>query len=690
MLPKESQRKFLFALYAVYLNSAGKYKAMPKEIAEAVKSPESLSVWEKAETDEDVEGILKMVAAGKNVELKPLGVAMKNLLMSQDLFGPAFYDLISKFARYFRTGSESAAKAIQARSTSSIFPDWIRTAFKAKEIDQGGVQSEMEKFVKSVIGKSAPGLTAPQAQKLREKDVEKYRQYLKLRKEFQLAWKNTAANYVRENGNPLVKMEDLEAHLDSLGLTYSIPKGFTGQVNADLEWYDNDGNRIAGVPSAHMYPTVVMNTNRKPGGYIFTAMPAVSSAKPKYFYLAKELLERRNKKFQAVKDVVPVIDHARKVWLSGIRHFDLEDDKTVAAVAIELSYQFASRIGTEGNETKGQSTYGLATCLMKHLKFQGTNGFTLTYPGKDNIKTSHRFVAKTAEDRMVLDAVKQLADGKEPTEPIFTVGTGEDRKPLRPAVVNMVFRKLIGTKALSIHKIRTLRGTVTFSKQLEDFLRANKGKELTERQAMQQLRLMATEVGKQLNHVRTAADGEEKVTPDTALKNYIDPSVQARLFDAFALPYPKYLLKAMGKHRLESSVITAEGEDPSVEELEDELGDDAFETPSEDDAVESEPMDPVESEETPTEEPVEPEPSEEESPADVIEPEPEEAPEEKPKKDKKDKEEEPEEEEEPKKEEEEDPAETMDEARKAAEETAEEDSALLRSILLEPANADNN
>lgn len=693
MLTKDQQIRFLTSLYAVYANSAGMYKKLGESISSSIKDAEAINVWRsvaKSSPKEDIRGILMQAAQGKNIELKPLGVALKKFLneSGSDTFAPPVANLTGRFSGYFRTGSQVGANAISKASSSSVFPSWVRTSFQEKKIDQSEVADSLKSFVKEVTGKPGNGLTVEQANELRSTDKEKYREYLKLRRDFQLSWKNAASNYIRENGDPLVDMKDLLAYLDEQGLEYAIPSGFTGKVDAELRWYDSNGELIGGVPTAHMFPKVRMNTTRKPGEYVFTAIPANKGGNEKYFYLVKEIRERRDKKFQAVQDVVPIIGHARRVWLQGIRQFDLNDDKTVAAVAIELSYQFASRIGTEGNQTRGNKTYGLSTALVKHLKFQ-PNGFTLTYPGKDGVKNSHKYLANDAESRMVLDAVKQLVDGKEPNDPIFTVGEGDRVKPLRPAVVNMVFRKIIGTKALSIHKLRTLRGTVIFQENVDAFLKANKGAQLTEREAMAQLKKMALDVGKQLNHVRTAADGEEKVTPDTALKSYIDPSVQMKFFESLGLPLPNYLLKMRGKDRLESTVVAGlyMVAEPTVEELEAELGDDAFVAePSDGEGEEPEPS----SEEEPEPSVAEPEP-EDAPPEEQVEPiEPETEEEAPPEETKEEEPTKPKEEAPPKPTKEEIEKERLKKSRKEAEENAERESALLRDILVDPDVAEHS
>lgn len=669
----EQQIEFVCSLYAVFLNSAGRYKEFKSEIQSALLDRKVMAVWRKSGSEEDYAGILKQASTGKNVELKPLGKTLKMLIAEQpDMFSPAVTKLVQRFSLYFRAGTEGAAKGVQAASSSVVFPTWVRSAFEAKSIDQGNVTNELAAFVKKHGGKGS-ALDREAADELKASDPEEFRVYTRLRREFQQAWKNAASNFVRKSGEETVPMKDLLKYLNDNGMKHGILPGFTGRVNADLEWYDNDNNRIAGVPSTNVFTKVQMNPDPKPGKYVFTAVPPEGSgSKPKYFFRAKDLRERRDAKFAMVAEVAPIIEHARKVWLSGIRNFRPEDVNTVAAVCIELAYQFASRIGTPGNSTKGQSTYGLSTILVKHIRFSNT-GFVITYPGKDGIKASHKYVANDATSRMILGIMKDLVDGKQPTDPVFTVSTRNGFVPLRVPVVTRVFRKVVGHPDITIHKIRTLKGTVLFNDLVDQYISKNRGKTPSPENVVSQWKTMGEAVGKELNHVRTSADGEQKVTHATALAAYIDVSAQQRLFDAFNIPYPASLLKALGKHRLESAlmVLAAEGED---DEGLDESGEEAPE--EEDPEASEEPLEPDDS--VDTGEPLTDESADDGAAEDAPEDEPEEEPteEEKPK-------------DEPKKEPKEEELSDAEKERIAAEESSEDDSKLLTTILENPEEAED-
>jgi phage-related holin len=72
------------------------------------------------------------------------------------------------------------------------------------------------------------------------------------------------------------------------------------------------------------------------------------------------------------------------------------------------------------------------------------------------------------------------------------------------------------------------------------------------KEAMDLLKKAATLVGKKLNHVRKSVEGEQTVTPATAIQNYIDPVSQIEFFQHYGVPLPKYL----------ETLTTAEATDP--------------------------------------------------------------------------------------------------------------------------------
>jgi len=562
---KEESVKFLNTLFGLYFLMNDQLRSesiaaiklgMPGQIAK------SLDASFKAE--------MKKAVLGKEFDSELMSQSLKSIPGFE--FSPPVAKLISRFYSYFRNQSGVAVKALAKASTSPVFPSWIRSGFLAEETSQSSVAEELKKFVREVSGESSTELSREDADALRENDPVSYKEYGLLRRKFNQAWKDAASNFVRSSGDPTVPMVDLIEYLDSKKMKYQIVPGFEGRVNADLEWFTADDERIGGVPSVMTFSHVEMNDDPQPGKYVFTAIPYEDStgSKPKYFYRVSDALAKRQKKYSLVADVLPVIKKARSIWIKGIKVFDVSDPKTVAALMIELSYQFSSRIGGKGNSTAGSATYGLSTLRVGHVKFT-SNGFTVSYEGKAGVFTNHKYVVKEATSRQVYACMKELVDGKSKDDFVFTYAlkNGEHRT-VNPSVVNQVFKKVVGNPDITIHKLRTLRATSMFGDMVDDYISKTKTPP-TAKQLIAKSKEFALAVGKELNHVRTAADGEPRVTPTTALGSYIDFSVQANLFDHFGIPRPDYLVKLMGNHRIESSIrllSAAMGEDEDEEPVE--------------------------------------------------------------------------------------------------------------------------
>lgn len=554
-MEKRNVHALLTALYAILLNSAGRYKDLKPQISGALKSPLLPYFADHIGTDalED----MRQASLGRNIQLKKIGLGIRDLVAENSTtLPPATVPLFKDFSSFFRSGSDSTYKRIQKMSANPIFPTWIRIAMAPISKPQGTTRDDLQDIVKDYAGRTGTALTRDEANSLKANDPDLYKIYLKLRKDFQDSWKTEASNFVRNSGGTLVPMPELIKHLDKQGLEYQIPEGFTGKVNSDLEWFSSDGVRLSSSPAFNTYDRVEMNQDRKPGEYELIAVPREGSgSNPKYIYRVSDLAERKAKKFAAVGDIAPKIKKARNIWLKAVRSFDISNANTVAALVIELSYRFASRIGSLGNSTKGIATFGLSTVLIRHLKLQ-PNGFTLSYPGKDAIATSHKFVVKEPIDSQILACVAELAEGKSKDDRLFTVTLKNGNiRGLNAATVNAVFKAVVGNNDVSIHKIRTLRATVLFSDQVDAYIKSHKSITATTKSLFELTKKFATAVGKELNHVRTSGDGEPKVTPLTALGSYIDVSAQARLFDHYDVAYPAYLVKALGKHRLEARFI---------------------------------------------------------------------------------------------------------------------------------------
>jgi hypothetical protein len=160
----------------------------------------------------------------------------------------------------------------------------------------------------------------------------------------------------------------------------------------------------------------------------------------------------------------------------------------------------------------------------------------------------HKLIKADATQKYVIAALMQLLEGKQPKDRVFTVDKGTRKIPVNANVVNAYFKSLGAPEGITVHKIRTTRGTHLFIELMEKVMEKPPK---DERKALEIFTKMGEQVGKLLNHVRTMASGGTKVTGTTALQNYIDPTVQIQYWRTLGMRIPKFLEKfdtASGDH----------------------------------------------------------------------------------------------------------------------------------------------
>jgi len=568
---RNQQISLLLALYGIALSSMGERNDPAKQ---AMLNPDLKVFFDEILNFKEA---LRDVAKGKNIELYPIGLGLKHFALSnggvRGSLNPKVEELIKAFGLYFRAGSTGAWRKIETASASAVFPDWVRAAFTKHAGDQSQVNVALERVVQLLTGKKSTVLDeSVDLAKLKSTKPELYKEYLKLRRQFNDVWKAELSNFVRKSGSHLVPMEEVEKYFASKGIQHSWSKGFKGKVDAVGLWYDNEGNRLNGAPTMVVFPTVRMNPNPGPGNWIFQGIRADGSP-GNHFYRIEDLRKNKQNKFNRVAELADKIDHIRSRWLVGINHFSQDHKETVAAVILELLYQFSARIGTAGNSAGGKPTFGISTLLVKHVYKIDEKGFTLRYMGKDGVPATHKYAATDPVSRKVVDAVNELVDQKSPKDHLFTYNQGSTRKPVTPVLVNRVFSVLGAPEGVTAHALRSLKGTTLFNEEF-DKLKARKVRVTSPTQAMKLLKEIATKVGRELNHVRRGVDGGLKATGETALSAYIDVRAQIAFFEYFDLPLPPMLLKRAGKAELAEVVEAADAplEDSDLDPKDSESG----------------------------------------------------------------------------------------------------------------------
>lgn len=562
---------FLKTLYAVYFNSAGEYKRLGEQIRDTILNSPNTDIQDHLLDAHGRDVILK-AAEGKNIELRPLGEALTDLVDDLNPFlHRAAKPILVAFAVYFKTGRDRAFDVIQKSSGDVIFPTWIRSNFLARSRGKtADLRTQLAEIVEEVTGRTDDHvLTRFESADLQRSNKELRKKYDVLRKSYSASWKSEAENFIRKSGFPTMPAEKVVAYLEENDLEHGLVPGFKGHYDCNLQMFSPDGDRAARDVYANSYSRVEMNETYPEPKVYFKAYGYRDGAPPLYVFLRGDSSVAARRKFEKTREFINLIDHARDLWLSSIRKWDPEDPHALAGIILELAYQFAARTGTHTKET-----YGITTARVKHIAFKG-NAFILKYPGKYGVVHANKLIAKTPEERIIVKALKHMVEGKGPEDHIFTYEDSRGKPvPVKATFVNNVIDKVTTEVGLSrrttVKDFRTLIGTRLFMERSSEDLKGVK--EINEKELMHRLVSYGEDVGAVLNHVKASGDSEGQVTGKIALSSYIDPHAQAALFEQYGLALPSHILNLFNKHRLEhmeaSVRLLAAAEDEPIELLE--------------------------------------------------------------------------------------------------------------------------
>jgi len=354
-------------------------------------------------------------------------------------------------------------------------------------------------------------------------------------------------------------------------LQEKYPSNFEGFIDELGRLYTKHKKLINGVP---INSTITMNPNysQKDDTHVFIAKPenAISSV---YYYTVDYKKRSTKEKFKAVKQLSIDIKDMRAQWLkilnSEATFAEHKGAQFEEAMILELIYQVQARIGSNSNKTKDKrteeylKTYGMSTILCEHVEIvRPYNPKSLSkkeielhfkYPGKAAFKgdvihyqqhvfipeRTNKIIVKWFEARLggylTKDKMgrhsrgkqKKILSNKEPAAQVFS--TSADK-------VRQLFSDLGAADGVSVHKLRTLKGTMMMTTKLKShpFTKHN----ATQTKVTKWLREEALQVGIQLGHM-----SGEKYTAATAIAHYIDPVLLTKLYKDLDLVIPKTFAK---------------------------------------------------------------------------------------------------------------------------------------------------
>jgi len=497
-----------------------------------------------------------MRAAGKNPNAKTLayaalGVTLKSVIpeiahdrgiTNQQL------DLFKALGLYLRTDSPPALAKLSKLALSATHDSWVAQKLAKDEVPKQD-DSKLRYLVRKLTGRDDTKLTMDEAVRTKGRFPKMYKEYLALRRQHTQSWKDALQTYVSQSGARLVPMKQWEQFAKANGIETTLPTGFDGLIDDLGRFYTRDHRLIDGVPNTTTFPSVIMNKNYgkvNGGDWYFMAVRADGNAGP-YFYTVDYKKSQREKKFEKVKDFSKVLETMHKKWFAKVKNFDPTDPKSVAATILEILYLYSARIGGRGNAANGEPTFGISTLLVKHIYPQSNGDIFIRYPGKDGVATKHILRINDPIQKFIINNLMHLIQDKKPRDPVFTVEKGNRQVPINSAQVNGYFSSLGAPDGVTVHKLRTRRGTQIarewVDRQME---KGPRSQPKNPKAALELLKQMATKVGKELNHVRRNAAGVQSITPSTALQNYIDPTLCKEIYDFWGIRYPPFLEKLLG------------------------------------------------------------------------------------------------------------------------------------------------
>ncbi len=378
--------------------------------------------------------------------------------------------------------------------------------------------------VKKLTGRSDVVLTIEESKDIRANDPANFAVYQALRKEHNAAAKALLSKLAKSKTVPYPKA--YKALVDA-GFTRTLVPGFTGDIDATGKLYF-EGKLLNATPNVATYSEIVMNEGDK--NYICTAVKHGGGVA--HIYTMDFMKARSKAKFEKVSNTAAVIDKIRKKWLTKIKAFDLESPASVAALVLEMLFKFAARVGSEPGR-------GLGMIQRKQVKVTPTT-ITISYLGKDSIPTKHKITKATAEDRLLYSALVQLVDAAEtPNSHLFSVHRDGKATKVMPVSVNKAFKFFGAPSGVTVHKLRTIRGTTLFQHLVaaDEVLPLPKNK----KEALLRYKAIIEDVGDLLNHRRGVGTDKETVTGATAAKSYIDLEPQLALFKRWGFDPPSLI-----------------------------------------------------------------------------------------------------------------------------------------------------
>ena len=350
----------------------------------------------------------------------------------------------------------------------------------------------------------------------------------KNKKEYEQYTKSIKALY--SNISDIVKITFMKTSKQYLSLykineildKYDIPPLYHGKLdkiclmNINMTLFNNSKIKLTHNIPPYGFEIVVNDKydSTQDNGYVYKFKSYGSTTFQ--FVFSEAYRKSANKmKYKKVWATIDNIDKFHKKWINDMNSKD--PIKMQLGLACEIIYETAMRIGNDGNKSNNEDTYGLLTLLGQHVRCE-SNKAEIQFKGKGGGLFEYSI------DGVIFNKLCALK-GK-PKQKIFTINSEK---------LNNYLRKVLGME-ITIHKFRTIKSTKIAYDLLVKDNPCSKNKKLNPKQKMEYFKKSVEQIAEMLKH-----HSGNKITINTAIKNYIDPLVLNKYFELCKLPAPKQI-----------------------------------------------------------------------------------------------------------------------------------------------------
>lgn len=423
---------------------------------------------------------------------------------------------------YFVRKSDAAASRIMKRV--SMFNDPQLNALFVHE-DSEDMSSELNRL-KALVKKhsGSTGTVMPteilerwQAHnKAKGTKLKDHETYLELKRVLRNSYKKRLLTLIRSSGEPYLPLRDVIKILNEEGVVHALPSGFIGLIDDHGRFYTTAGKQLLQAPVGE----VLMNPEYNPkldNTYVCKYLPPFAQDYSTAYTVDFRKAKKR-KKFDVVSATIPLIPKLSKKWRSKM---GTETKENILADILEFVYQTSSRISSKNARTAGERTFGATQLMKKHLSF-GKTGVTISYKGKSAGDQKHKIKANTVIGKNLISIMGQLVEDRSASMHVFS---RDGKTTYTSAVLNSFMRELGFPEGFTIHKLRTIRGSILAIDALEKLKIPKDVKESTLNKMVEQALLI---VGKELGHMNGGS-----YTATTAIQNYINPEILQAFYAKF-------------------------------------------------------------------------------------------------------------------------------------------------------------